>query len=61
MITLDDCFAFCEIPAVVVEKVAEEHGLPLVLACAYAHERLAGTADDRTAGACAPEPSRLAA
>ncbi|WP_407279369.1 hypothetical protein U5817_00780 [Aromatoleum evansii] len=61
MITLDDCFAFCEIPAVVVEKVAEEHSLPLVLACAYAHERLGGTADDRTAGACAPEPSRLAA
>lgn len=61
MITLDDCFAFCEIPAVVVEKVAEQQGLPLVLACAYAHERLAGTTDDRTAGAFAAESSRLAA
>lgn len=61
MITLDDCFAFCETPAVVVEKVAEEQSLPLVLACAYAHERLAGTTDDRPADVFAPEPSRLAA
>lgn len=62
MITLDDCLAFCETPPVVVERIAEQESLPLVLACAYARQNMLGASDTDIGEAYAPvEPPRLAA
>ncbi|HJV25795.1 MAG TPA: hypothetical protein VJ673_08905 [Aromatoleum sp.] len=54
MITLDDCLAFCETPPAVVEEIAKQQNLPLMLACACAQGGSDGTSDPGNVEAPAP-------
>lgn len=38
MITLNDCSEFCEMAPAAVEEIAQQQGLPIVVASAMAHK-----------------------
>jgi len=61
MITLDDCIDFCELPPTLVEKIAAEQNIPIVMACAVAHGRTISANDDHQPAPCSPNPLRLVA
>ena len=46
MITLDDCTAFCDADAKMVEEIACHQHLPMIAALACAHARVLSANDD---------------
>lgn len=61
MITLNDCIEFCGTHPAIVEQVARQQGLPVVMACAYVYDRSLSANDERAQKVVAPEQSRLVA
>lgn len=61
MITLNDCIEFCGTPRTVVEEIAEQECIPVVVACAYAFECERAARGECLQIPVAPEQSRLVA